>query len=138
MLIALVCLLCLLLFPRTEASAGDRSTVYQNCLKQCIAQNCSSKDAIANFTRRQSWYLRLFCWDCLSECEHDCMWHTVNVATLRGYAVPQFHGKVNLQIEHFLAEFWKQTCIVEAKFIFYSTITSGPLSGFGVSKNLLP
>lgn len=92
-MIALMCLLCLFVFPRAEASAGDRSTVYQNCLKPCLAQNCSTSEAIVNFTRRQSWYLRLFCWDCLSECEHECMWFTVNVATLRGYSVPQFHGK---------------------------------------------
>lgn len=91
--LCLVLFLWSLLWSGGHGSLGDRSSIYQSCLKQCWSTNCSSTEAVSNFTSRQPWHLRALQWDCPSECQHQCMWSTVNVVLHKGYPLPQFHGK---------------------------------------------
>ncbi|XP_023210374.1 post-GPI attachment to proteins factor 3-like isoform X1 [Centruroides sculpturatus] len=76
-----------------KASSGDRSDIYQSCLKWCTAENCSDADNIAHFATHQSWHLTVLGWKCDDECEYQCMWDAVYDFRKRKQPIPQFHGK---------------------------------------------
>ncbi|XP_067139254.1 post-GPI attachment to proteins factor 3 isoform X2 [Centruroides vittatus] len=79
-----------------KASSGDRSDIYQSCLKWCTAENCSDADNIAHFATHQSWHLTVLGWNCDDECEYQCMWDAVYDFRKRKQPIPQFHGKLSI------------------------------------------
>ncbi|XP_030034600.1 post-GPI attachment to proteins factor 3 [Manduca sexta] len=87
-------LLCHNLVP-AASSVGDRSNMYQNCLKFCIKGNCtndgyrfSPKSSI-----QQDFWCKLIGWTCSDECRYICMWNTVEKFQAQHGYVPKFHGK---------------------------------------------
>lgn len=58
-----------------SGSVGDRSPYFNNCIRRCIKENCTSKKAES------------------CDCEYECMWRTVEKFADRGWKIPQFHGK---------------------------------------------
>lgn len=42
-------------------------------------------------------------WTCRDDCRYQCMWTTVGLYQAEGYRVPQFHGKVRIEM---LADFF--------------------------------
>uniref|UniRef100_A0A1B0A5P5 Post-GPI attachment to proteins factor 3 n=1 Tax=Glossina pallidipes TaxID=7398 RepID=A0A1B0A5P5_GLOPL len=43
---------------------------------------------------QQTLFNKLFLWNCVDGCQYGCMWITVEVFKERGWAVPQFYGKI--------------------------------------------
>ena len=76
-------------------SIGDRSYVHRKCLKNCSSTVCDKiiEDAFQN---QLPFANRLLGWTCFEECQHDCMWSTVDAFVNDGMPIPQFHGKVRL------------------------------------------
>ncbi|XP_025093997.1 post-GPI attachment to proteins factor 3-like isoform X2 [Pomacea canaliculata] len=74
----------------SKASVGDRSYIYNKCLNNCFAVNCTDTET---FIAKQSFVLRLLRWSCPEECRYLCMWETVDAFRQDGTPVPQFHGK---------------------------------------------
>ena len=74
-----------------DSSVGDRSYVFQKCIKDCFSNNCNDSE---RFYNKQSIYLFLLGWTCNSECQQKCMWHTVDAFMNDGSPIPQFYGKV--------------------------------------------
>ncbi|EAT90708.1 hypothetical protein SNOG_02496 [Parastagonospora nodorum SN15] len=71
-----------------QASAGDRSHEFKDCLQICQAANCGDEPTPIPFHRR------LLLWTCPSECDYTCQ-HVVTSQTLT-FTPPhvyQFHGK---------------------------------------------
>ncbi|XP_048242357.1 post-GPI attachment to proteins factor 3-like isoform X2 [Haliotis rufescens] len=75
------------------ASAGDRSWIYQKCVKNCSTSNCTD---VETFLQKQPYHLQLLQWNCTDECQYECMWSTVEAFRRDGSGVPQFHGKVGI------------------------------------------
>ena len=60
---------------------------------ECIKHNCSSH-SLPFFNQRQSLYLRLLGWDCVSECQYQSQWSILNeLKDLKISVIPQFYGK---------------------------------------------
>lgn len=81
-----------------EASAGDTSLIFNECLDSCIRVNCTTR--IVGDTRKsrhdlnQPLHLALLGWTCRDECNYWCMWSTVDqFVNVYGNKVPQFFGK---------------------------------------------
>ncbi|KAK7110490.1 post-GPI attachment to proteins factor 3-like [Littorina saxatilis] len=72
------------------SSLGDRSFVFQKCLRNCSLTECNDEEA---FESLQPIHLRMLGWTCYSECEQSCMWYTVDAFVKDGSPVPQFYGK---------------------------------------------
>lgn len=84
-------ILGLVLMPSTtKASYGDDQEEFQQCYKECFSrQDCT----LQTFSKDQSLLLRLFYWDCHSECEYKCMWKVESANRDKGLPVYQYHGK---------------------------------------------
>ncbi|KAJ3010954.1 hypothetical protein HKX48_007124 [Thoreauomyces humboldtii] len=83
--------LCLLLtqVPASQASAGDRDSIYLNCVQKCRFTSCRNGEHPPSMPI----LLRLTRWTCSENCEYECM-HSVTRDTLAaGGKVQQFHGK---------------------------------------------
>lgn len=80
------------LLDTSQASTGDRSSVFEHCTNRCVTENCSSH-IIDDFYHQQPLLLRFLRWDCLDECKYQCMWQAVYWFTQKGMRVPQFYGK---------------------------------------------
>lgn len=87
-----------------QASLGDDSIIFNECMQKCWFNNCTALSAYDEsgvqvrpreipFENNQPYYLKLLGWDCSSECQYACMWHTVNVFEKVYNHVPQFYGK---------------------------------------------
>ncbi|XP_076461872.1 GPI-specific phospholipase A2-like PGAP3 [Babylonia areolata] len=72
------------------SSVGDKSYVFRKCLMNCSRTECLDEDA---FLSQQPVHLVLLRWTCSAECQHSCMWHTVDAFVRDGSPVPQFYGK---------------------------------------------
>ena len=72
-----------------EASIGDRSGDFRQCVTICEKETCRSSSG-----PREPW-LRLLAWSCQENCRYECM-HSVTAEDLRlGRPVRQFYGKVD-------------------------------------------
>uniref|UniRef100_A0A183ST89 Post-GPI attachment to proteins factor 3 n=1 Tax=Schistocephalus solidus TaxID=70667 RepID=A0A183ST89_SCHSO len=60
------------LVPWTDASVGDQSYVYQQCISACLSTEL---------------------WNCEDECKYCCTWWAVEAFHKDGLPVPQFYGK---------------------------------------------
>ncbi|XP_013139315.1 PREDICTED: post-GPI attachment to proteins factor 3 [Papilio polytes] len=78
-----------------SASNGDRSPFYQKCLKNCVRSNCTEdgKDFNPTEAERPVTTNLLSTWNCLDECQYDCMWRAVDAFKNLGYDIPKFYGK---------------------------------------------
>ncbi|KAL8587023.1 hypothetical protein ACOMHN_023413 [Nucella lapillus] len=86
--ILLVILMCCV--SAVYSSLGDRTYVFQKCLKNCSHTECLDEET---FKSRQPAHLVLLGWTCYEECRHSCMWYTVDAFVKDGSPVPQFYGK---------------------------------------------
>lgn len=75
----------------TIASAGDRSTPFQQCLYLCKLRNCSSQDAQP--AGHLPFSLRLTRWTCSDDCSYSCMHQITDSAITQGHPVLQYYGK---------------------------------------------
>lgn len=82
-----------------EGSLGDRSYIYQRCLRSCRNENCTKAASLQHFQETQSWIEGQLYWSCENECQYQCMWKTVEAFQKDGIAIPQFHGKVGYDIQ---------------------------------------
>ncbi|XP_065569687.1 post-GPI attachment to proteins factor 3-like isoform X2 [Artemia franciscana] len=92
----LIFLVGILIFlpTNTEASAGDRTQAFQDCLYFCRRNNCTADtDGVTHYDRVQPFYLKVLQWDCEEECKYFCMWYTLDRFAKGSYWVPQFYGK---------------------------------------------
>lgn len=76
-----------------EGSLGDRSYIYQRCLRSCRNENCTKAASLQHFQETQSWIEGQLYWSCENECQYQCMWKTVEAFQKDDIAIPQFHGK---------------------------------------------
>ncbi|ELT94072.1 hypothetical protein CAPTEDRAFT_139412 [Capitella teleta] len=76
----------------TEASVGDRSEMYLDCLRRCFKQTTSAKGT-TDFRSRQTTCERIMMWGPRESCRYDCMWKSVESFQQRGLPIPQYHGK---------------------------------------------
>lgn len=105
-----------------QASAGDRSQFFINCLRGCQYSNCTEGKKVhgwepaVDFVRFDAFYWRtclnvfsdgerfqehikpdyvhtILLWSCQDECIYHCMWRTTNSFISRQWKVPQFYGK---------------------------------------------
>lgn len=79
-----------------EASVGDRSQVFNDCLDKCWAANCTSLKGSTSTRHEltQPIHLTLLGWNCVEECKYSCMWVTVDKFLYSfNQNVPQFYGK---------------------------------------------
>ncbi|XP_011505967.1 PREDICTED: post-GPI attachment to proteins factor 3 [Ceratosolen solmsi marchali] len=74
----------------TNASVGDRSQFYSNCIDKCRDIKCEND---VDYKENLPLDLRLLHWTCRENCSYFCMWKTVDFFSSRGLSVPQFHGK---------------------------------------------
>lgn len=81
-----------------EGSLGDRSYIYQRCLRSCKNENCTKAASLQHFQETQSWIEGQLYWSCENECQYQCMWKTVEAFQKDDIAIPQFHGKVGYNI----------------------------------------
>lgn len=74
-----------------SGSYGDRSYKFQQCLQQCLGNNCTIS---SRFEEQQPFCEKLLQWNCKDECKYECMWITVDAFQKDHLSVPQFYGKV--------------------------------------------
>ncbi|ESN96701.1 hypothetical protein HELRODRAFT_95556 [Helobdella robusta] len=77
----------------SSASNGDLSQVFLSCRDECYSRNCSTPEKQKKFYNKHPLILKLTMWDCLDECEHQCIWPTVDVFREEHDIVPKFYGK---------------------------------------------
>lgn len=78
----------------TSASLGDSSPYYQRCTERCLLLNCTEDgQGFVNDAKVQPIHLKLFFWDCKSECKYECMWKATESFENRNWNIQQFHGK---------------------------------------------
>ncbi|XP_061399503.1 post-GPI attachment to proteins factor 3-like [Musca vetustissima] len=93
----ITCFLFSLYFTLVVSSNGDRTSFFNNCIRNCERQNCSAdgleiqEQAVKYY--QQSLFDKLLQWTCLDECQYGCMWRTVEAFQDRNWPVPQFYGK---------------------------------------------
>ncbi|XP_066995576.1 post-GPI attachment to proteins factor 3 [Anabrus simplex] len=75
------------------ASSGDENPYYQNCVKNCVIDNCTGDGLDFKDGYTQPLALRLTFWSCRDECQYNCMWITVDAYLEKSWDIPQFHGK---------------------------------------------
>ncbi|XP_041977597.1 post-GPI attachment to proteins factor 3 [Aricia agestis] len=83
-------LLFLSLFSYGLCSEGDRSPYYQNCLRECVKNRCTS-GVVKKATKDIPPIPAL--WSCGDNCRYYCMFDTVDRFEERGFQIPKFHGK---------------------------------------------
>ncbi|RWS27832.1 post-GPI attachment to proteins factor 3-like protein, partial [Leptotrombidium deliense] len=105
-----------------SASLGDNLVYFRQCLKKCVALNCSTAQSLIAFEKNQPFHLWLFGWNCFEECKYDCQWTTVCLIYLQSAEIPNwtFHRFLGIQepasalfsifnlITNYLA--WKKYC----------------------------
>jgi len=70
------------------ASQGDTDVVFRACLERCVSSYCASGETAA-----LPMALRMFGWDCESNCQYECM-HDVNTQRIsRGFYPLKYYGK---------------------------------------------
>lgn len=88
-----------------QASFGDRLKLFQYFFINCYRNNCSKTNSLAQFESRQPVYLKLFGWDCQSECQLEAQWQTID--RLQNHetpqSIPQFYGKVRCNLKLWLS-----------------------------------
>lgn len=85
-----------------QASLGDRLVIFQNYVQSCVKHQCSSPEKLHNFALKQPTYLRIFGWDCYSECKYQSQWYTIEQFKYEKVKkIPQFYGKVCIKIGEF-------------------------------------
>lgn len=77
-----------------EASLGDRLVIYQNHLQRCIRKHCTTLASLNEFHSKQTFFHKLFAWDCHSECKYQAQWYTIDEFAQDNIKIPQFYGKV--------------------------------------------
>ena len=84
----------------TRASHGDANTVYQECVRRCVAsmdaaQRDVAVDSLSQACDTSSLWLRIFQWDCAADCRYRCMRAVEAVRHEHDTAAPvwQYHGK---------------------------------------------
>ncbi|XP_017780018.1 PREDICTED: post-GPI attachment to proteins factor 3 [Nicrophorus vespilloides] len=82
-----------LLLNSSDASTGDRSTHFRNCMRRCEFERCENGGSDFAAREIQPVHLWLMQWTCTDECKYDCMWRTVDAYNKRNYKTPQFYGK---------------------------------------------
>ncbi|CAG0924772.1 unnamed protein product [Notodromas monacha] len=80
-------------FTIVEASRGDTSGFFKNCVQRCQTFNCSNEFVLTEFYERQPIHYQILGWDCVEECKYDCMWKTSAVFKQKAGYIPQFYGK---------------------------------------------
>ena len=89
MLVFVYCLFIIyLIVCVANASNGDHSPYFQECLHKFITSNCTK-----GFNEKRPIYLSIFMWDCVEESKYECMWLTVDFYIKSRFDVPQFYGK---------------------------------------------
>lgn len=83
-------------FP-IEASVGDQSNYFQNCINNLYTTVCDNITRVMEMKHTQSLSLRLTMWSCQDECKYQCMWAAVKYFLTHFKQVPQFYGKVPLK-----------------------------------------
>ncbi|KAH9497300.1 Post-GPI attachment to proteins factor 3 [Dermatophagoides farinae] len=90
-----IIIVAIFLFDYAQASFGDRLKLFQYFFINCYRNNCSKPNSLAQFESRQPVYLKLFGWDCQSECQLEAQWQTID--RLQNHetpqSIPQFYGK---------------------------------------------
>jgi hypothetical protein len=67
------------------SSAGDRDSLFLNCLKKCTF-SCRESPPL-------SLALRILLWDCPSNCKYECMHQVTREYKQQGQKVLQYYGK---------------------------------------------
>lgn len=89
-----------------QASEGDQSQLFQQCMQSCLETGCTKTpgnsntcDTVCEHREHPSsyhtpWTLRLMQWDCASDCAYHCMWalETPKAAAGKG-PVYKYYGK---------------------------------------------
>ncbi|XP_056648960.1 post-GPI attachment to proteins factor 3 [Diorhabda sublineata] len=81
-----------MLINNVYCSAGDNSPYYQRCVENCELLNCT-RDGKEFRENNQPLINKYTFWNCHHECEHECMWKTVEAFHERNWRTPQFYGK---------------------------------------------
>jgi len=95
----------------TTSSPGDRSKHYVSCINSCPLTLCPNHSPLSTTTEQRAGHfiqnislydpawvhpdpvLRLFQWDCISECKYTCMYSTLAGRLALGSGVTKFYGK---------------------------------------------
>ena len=90
----LILLFCILscVTQLVDASAGDRTLFFRNCLFSCNQRSCgtSGPDAIPSTLELP---LRLTRWSCSDNCAYWCMHQITDKSTASGKPIVQYYGK---------------------------------------------
>lgn len=84
-ILAVLAALCIEL---AACSAGDRSHEFRSCVAVCWRESCGPTGPPLPA------HLTLLGWDCLENCQYDCMHAVTAEAIGKGQPVRQFYGKV--------------------------------------------
>lgn len=108
-----------------NASAGDRSQPFQDCLQLCDAQRCRPEN-----DRQLSFFLRLTRWTCLDDCKYTCTHLMTDMDEADGKPVLQYYGKW---------PFWRLWGMQEPASVIFSLGNFWVhLSGYKAVKTLVP
>uniref|UniRef100_A0A6M2E006 Post-GPI attachment to proteins factor 3 n=1 Tax=Xenopsylla cheopis TaxID=163159 RepID=A0A6M2E006_XENCH len=88
----IVICLVFLLICQTEASLGDRSPYFGNCVKKCLEEKCINFHTFKDQSDTNV-LNDLVQWHCNDDCRYNCMWKTVDSFNERKWSTPQFDGK---------------------------------------------
>ncbi|CAB90152.1 GPI-phospholipase A2 activity regulator Pga3 [Schizosaccharomyces pombe] len=78
------------LFRQISASAGDLHPVYVSCVNRCIENKCHGNPSD---TSKLPLDLKLFRWDCGSNCGYECEITAENYFAAHNLPSQQYHGK---------------------------------------------
>ncbi|EPX73000.1 GPI-phospholipase A2 activity regulator [Schizosaccharomyces octosporus yFS286] len=73
-----------------SASSGDLHPHYRTCLNNCITIDCNQNPSQNGML---PWYLRLFFWDCGSDCRYECQIDAEHYFAVNGIPSQQYFGK---------------------------------------------
>ena len=108
-----------------NASAGDRSQPFQDCLQLCESQRCQPER-----NHQLAFFLQLTRWTCLDDCKYTCTHLITDIDEADGKSVLQYYGKW---------PFWRLWGMQEPASVFFSL---GNLwvhvRGYAAVKRLLP
>ncbi|VDN18707.1 unnamed protein product [Dibothriocephalus latus] len=82
----------------TNASIGDQSYVYKECISACVSAECNVSVPNASTSSLYTppvlaLHERAVVWNCEDECKYNCIWWAVEAFQQDGLPVPQFYGK---------------------------------------------
>lgn len=81
----------LVLLALCLASQGDNDPSYVECVANCMTgRMCTANPSSA---LGLPFVLRLFGWNCQSNCQYDCMWLMVDQHRENGWSIFQYYGK---------------------------------------------